>query len=104
MAQGQAIPMHGDGSSERDYPYITDAVAGVLGALAWTEGARAGACVAFNIGGGERVRLDRLIQTIGAALGRTPLLRRYPHQPGGVRLTAAALARAGAELGVDPRG
>ncbi|HYR32264.1 MAG TPA: NAD-dependent epimerase/dehydratase family protein [Gemmatimonadales bacterium] len=103
IAQGQAIRMHGDGSSERDYTYITDAVAGVLGALAWTEGARAGACVAFNIGGGERVRLDRLIQTIGAALGRTPVIERYPDQPGDVRLTAADLARAGAELGYDPR-
>jgi UDP-glucuronate 4-epimerase len=103
IAQGQAIRMHGDGSSERDYTYITDAVAGVLGALAWTEGARAGACVAFNIGGGERVRLDRLIQMIGAALGRTPVIERHPDQPGDVRLTAADLARAGAELGYDPR-
>jgi UDP-glucuronate 4-epimerase len=103
IAQGQAIRMHGDGSSERDYTYITDAVAGVLGALEWTEGARAGACVAFNIGGGERVRLDRLIQMIGAALGRTPVIERHPDQPGDVRLTAADLARAGAELGYDPR-
>jgi UDP-glucuronate 4-epimerase len=103
IAQGQAIRMHGDGSSERDYTYITDAVAGVLGALAWTEGARAGACVAFNIGGGERVRLDRLIQMIGAALGRTPVIERHPDQPGDVRLTAADLARAGAELGYEPR-
>src|SRR5258708_40277948 len=103
MAQGQAIPMHGDGSSERDYPYITDAVAGVLGALAWNEGARAGACVAFNIGGGEGVRVDRLIQTIGGALGRTPRVERYPHHPGGGGLTAARLGRAGAGLGCDPR-
>jgi UDP-glucuronate 4-epimerase len=78
-------------------------VAGVLGALAWTEGAPAGACVAFNIGGGERVRLDRLIQTIGAALGRSPVIERHPDQPGDVRLTAADLARAGADLGYDPR-
>jgi len=103
IARGQPIRMHGDGSSERDYTYITDAVAGVLGALAWTERAPAGACVAFNIGGGERVRLDRLIQTIGAALGRTPVVERHPDQPGDVRLTAADLARAGAELGYDPQ-
>jgi UDP-glucuronate 4-epimerase len=103
IAQGQPIRMHGDGSSERDYTYITDAVAGVLGALAWTGRAPAGACVAFNIGGGERVRLDRLIQAIGAALGRTPVIERHPDQPGDVRLTAADLARAGAELGYDPR-
>ena len=103
IAQGQPIRMHGDGSSERDYTYITDAVAGVLGALAWTERAAAGACVAFNIGGGERVRLDRLIQTIGAALGRAAVVERHPDQPGDVRLTAADLARARAELGYDPR-
>jgi UDP-glucuronate 4-epimerase len=103
IARGQPIRMHGDGSSERDYTYITDALAGILSALAWTERAPAGACVPFNIGGGARVRLDRLIRAIGDALGRTPVVERYPDQPGDVRLTAADLTRAGAELGYDPR-
>jgi UDP-glucuronate 4-epimerase len=103
IAQGQPIRMHGDGSTERDYTYITDCVAGIVSAVAWTERAPAGACVAFNIGGGARVRLDRLIGLIGETLGRAPVIERHPDQPGDVRLTAADLTRSRAELGYDPR-
>ncbi len=102
IARGQPIRMHGDGSSERDYTYITDAVAGILGAVAWTDRASVGACVAFNIGGGARVRLDRLIRLIGEAVGRAPVIERHPDQPGDVRLTAADLTRARADLGYAP--
>src|SRR5213079_1159655 len=42
IARGQPVRMHGDGSSERDYTYITDCVDGVLAAMAWTERARSG--------------------------------------------------------------
>ena len=102
VARGRPVRMHGDGSSERDYTYITDCVAGVLSALAWTE--RPGpACEAINIGGGERVRLDRLIRLIGEAVGREVQIDRHPDQPGDVRLTAADLRRAERELGYKPR-
>jgi UDP-glucuronate 4-epimerase len=101
IARGQAVRMHGDGSSERDYTYISDAVDGVLAALARTEGG--GGFELLNIGGGARVRLDRLIALIGAALGREPRIERHPDQPGDVRLTAADLRRAGRALGYRPR-
>jgi len=104
IARGQPLPMHGDGSSERDYTYISDAVDGVLAAVEWTaRPAPAGACTAINIGGGARVRLDRLIALIGRTLGRAPEVERCPDQPGDVRLTAADLRRAEAELGYRPR-
>ncbi len=110
IARGEPVRMHGDGSSERDYTYITDAIEGVLAALEWTGrpgsaggwGA-GGVCEAMNIGGGARVRLDRLIRLIGQALGREPQVERHPAQPGDVRLTAADLRRAERELGYRPR-
>jgi len=46
---------------------------------------------------------ESLVSSIAAALGREPLIERHPDQPGDVRLTAADLARAGSELGYDPR-
>jgi UDP-glucuronate 4-epimerase len=102
LARGLPVRQHGDGSSERDYTYITDAVRGVLGAVAWT--ARpGGGCEAFNIGGGARVRLDRLLVLIAQALGGQPVVERVPDQPGDVRLTAADLRRAERELGYRPR-
>lgn len=104
IARGLAVRMHGDGSSERDYTYISDAVAGTVSALAWTaRPGPAGVCETFNIGGGARVRLDRLIRLIGEALGREPRAERHPDQPGDVRLTAADLRRSERELGYRPR-
>src|SRR3989475_8129253 len=105
IARGHSLRMHGDGSSERDYTYISDAVDGVLAAVEWTaRPAPGGVCTAINIGGGARVRLDRLIALIGRTLGRAPQVERCPHQPGGGRRTAAELRPAQAELGHRPRG
>ena len=104
IARAQPLRMYGDGSSERDYTYISDAVDGVLAAVEWTaRAAPGGVCRAINIGGGGRVRLDRLIALIGRTLGQAPEVERCPDQPGDVRLTAADLGRAEAELGYRPR-
>ncbi len=104
IARGRPVRMHGDGSSERDYTYISDAVSGVLAALARTDDPGAmGPFELLNIGGGARVRLDRLIGLIGAALGREPRIERLPDQPGDVRRTAADLRRAERALGYRPR-
>jgi len=115
IARGWAVRMHGDGSSERDYTYITDCVDGVLSAVEWTARPRpgggggtggvggAGVAEPINIGGGARVRLDRLIELIGLALGREVRIERHPDQPGDVHLTAADLHRAERELGYRPK-
>lgn len=102
IASNRPVVMHGDGTSERDYTYITDAVDGVLAALEWT-GRPDRACAAVNIAGGGRVRLDRLIQLIGEELGRSVRVERLPDQPGDVRRTDADLGQAERELGYRPR-
>jgi len=103
IAEGQPVRMHGDGSSERDYTYITDCVDGVLSAVEWTGRPRAaGVAEPINIGGGERVRLDRLIDLIGRTLRHDVRIERHGDQPGDVRLTAADLRRAERELGYRP--
>ena len=103
IATGQPVRMHGDGSSERDYTYITDCVEGVLAAVEWTARPRPeGLAEAINIGGGARVRLDRLIELIGRTLGRDVRVERHADQPGDVRLTAADLRRAERELRYRP--
>ncbi|HXM38172.1 MAG TPA: NAD-dependent epimerase/dehydratase family protein [Gemmatimonadales bacterium] len=103
IARGRPIRMHGDGSTERDYTYITDALDGILSGLEWTGRAAPGTVEAVNLGGGARVRLDRLIALIAAALGREARIERHPEQPGDVRLTDADLAHAGRILGFRPR-
>jgi UDP-glucuronate 4-epimerase len=103
IARGRPLRMHGDGSSERDYTYITDCLDGVLAALDWTASAAPGSVETVNLGGGARVRLDRLIALIAKALGREPQIERHPDQPGDVRLTDADLAHAREVLGFRPR-
>jgi UDP-glucuronate 4-epimerase len=106
IMDGHPIHMRGDGSTERDYTYVSDVVDGILAALAWT--ARAGRdgtgpWRVFNVGGGGRVRLDRLIALIAAAVGRDAVIERGPDQPGDVPLTAADLSRSERELGYEPK-
>jgi UDP-glucuronate 4-epimerase len=104
IARGQPVRMHGDGSSERDYTYISDCVDGVLAALEWTGRSRSrGLAEPINIGGGARVRLDRLIALIAHTLGREARIERDGDQPGDVRLTDADLRRARQELGFQPK-
>ncbi|HKA60567.1 MAG TPA: NAD-dependent epimerase/dehydratase family protein [Gemmatimonadales bacterium] len=103
IARGRPIRMHGDGSSERDYTYITDVLDGVMAGLDWTAQAGPGTVEIVNLGGGARVRLDRLIALIAAALGRQPTIERHPDQPGDVRLTDADLEHAGRVLGFQPK-
>ena len=103
IARGRPVRMHGDGSSERDYTYITDCLDGILAALEWTASATPGTVETVNLGGGERVRLDRLIALIAQALGQDAVIERHPDQPGDVRLTDADLVHAGRVLGFKPR-
>jgi UDP-glucuronate 4-epimerase len=103
IARGQPVRMHGDGSSERDYTYITDALDGILAGLDWTARVPDGALDRVNLGGGARVRLDRLIALIAEAVGREANIERHPDQPGDVRLTDADLTHARQVLGFKPR-
>lgn len=103
MARGRPVRMHGDGSSERDYTYITDALDGTLAGLEWTASAAPGTVETVNLGGGARVRLDRLIALIADALGQEARIESHPDQPGDVRLTDADLIHARGVLGFRPR-
>jgi UDP-glucuronate 4-epimerase len=106
IMSGQPIVMRGDGSSARDYTYVSDIVDGIVASLDWTarqNGAGGEPWRVFNLGGGERVRLDRLIAVIAAAAERQPIIERGADQPGDVSLTAADLSRSERELGYHPK-
>ena len=100
---GAPVPVFGDGSTQRDYTYIDDAVRGCVAALDWTAAAAPGSWAVYNIGGGEPVRLDRLIAILAAVLQRPVKTQFRPPQPGDVTMTAADLTRAERELGYRPQ-
>jgi UDP-glucuronate 4-epimerase len=82
--QGETIPLFGDGSSARDYTYVTDVVGAVLAALDQPQGR-----AVLNVGGGHPVRLDALVAAIGEACGVQVSLEHQGEQPGDVPLTWA---------------
>jgi len=95
--------MYGDGSSERDYTYISDIVAGVLAALDWTDRAPdAGALEIVNLGESRTTRLDALVGLISRSLGREARLECLAAQPGDVRRTCADVRKAARLLGYRP--
>jgi UDP-glucuronate 4-epimerase len=100
ISRGETIEVFGDGSTSRDYTYISDIVAGVLSAYDRID--RFGYRV-WNLGHSEPVTLGDMIATIARTVGREPKIVRKPAQPGDVERTYADLTRSAAELDFRPR-
>ncbi len=95
---GQPLPFFGDGETRRDYTYIDDIIDGVVRSIDRCKGYRI-----YNLGESQTTSLSELVELIGQACGRTPVLDRRPMQPGDVTLTYADISRAREELGYAPR-
>ena len=95
---GKAIPVYGDGSTERDYTYISDTVDGVIACTQRKFGYEI-----FNLGNSQTVKLSRLIELLESAFGKKAIIERLPAQPGDVPRTFADISKARALLGYNPR-
>ena len=94
---GKTIPVFGDGSTARDYTYVTDTVDGILACTRREFGFEI-----FNLGESQTVRLDYLISLLEKALGLPANIDRQPPQPGDVPITYADITKARAQLGYNP--
>jgi UDP-glucuronate 4-epimerase len=103
MLQGGEIPLFGDGSTERDYTYVADAVDGIIRALDWSNEAAAGSFEIINIGESRTTSLAGLVELIARELDVTPKVNQLPAQPGDVQRTYADITRARETLGYDPQ-
>ena len=101
MSSGRPIPVFGDGSSSRDYTYVTDTVQGVLGAIERTRSAEVRHEL-YNLGESQTTTLSELITLLEDALGCTATVERLPPQPGDVLCTFADISRARDALGYAP--
>jgi UDP-glucuronate 4-epimerase len=97
ISAGQPIPVFGDGSTARDYTYVTDTVDGILACTRQEFGFEI-----FNLGESQTVTLSRLIGLLEEQLDRKAVIDRQPLQPGDVPITYADIAKARARLGYDP--
>ena len=98
MIAGKPIPVFGDGSTARDYTFVTDTLEGIIACTRQEFGFEI-----FNLGESETVKLSELIELLEKALGKKAIIERLPMQPGDVPFTFADISKARARLGYAPR-
>ncbi|UYB52282.1 NAD-dependent epimerase/dehydratase family protein [Xanthomonas sp. AM6] len=98
---GRPIEVFNHGRMRRDFTFVADIVAGVLGALDHPSQDPVPHRV-FNLGNHTPVELERFIGVIEAAAGRSAEKVYKPMQPGDMVETMADTARAHAAFGFDP--
>ncbi len=95
---GKPIPVFGDGSTARDYTFISDILEGIMACTQREFGFEI-----FNLGESQTVTLNRLIELIEKAMGQKAIIDRRPLQPGDVPLTYADISKARQKLSYQPR-
>lgn len=97
LAAGSEIEQYGDGSSARDYTYVSDIVDGIVRALD-----RASGYHIWNLGGSKTITLAELLQSIATKLSLPLRVKTLPMQPGDVDRTWADVSAASRELSWQP--
>ena len=95
--RGLPVPRFGDGSTRRDYTYVSDIVNGVLRAIERVQGFEI-----INLGGSVTTRLDELIAQLEKHLNQKAIIENEPAQPGDVVATYADVEKARRLLGFEP--
>ncbi|ERN41554.1 nucleoside-diphosphate-sugar epimerase [Rubidibacter lacunae KORDI 51-2] len=95
----EAIPIYGDGQQTRDFTFVSDAIAANLAAAAVPEAIGQ----VFNIGGGSRVVLNDVLDTMEAIVEHS-IRRTYQDRAmGDARHTSADVTKAKQLLGYQPQ-
>jgi UDP-glucuronate 4-epimerase len=94
VSRGVEIQQFGDGSSSRDYTYISDIVDGVVRSLD-----RRHKYEIFNLGKGDGTSLKEFIDLVQKHTGKKATIKVMPDQPGDVPYTCADVSKAAEMLG-----
>ncbi len=93
------IPMYGDGTSRRDYTYVSDIVDGIEAAMNY-EGSD---FEIINLGNHRTIALKEMIATIADVFDRKAIIEYWPEQAGDVPKTFACIDKAKDLLGYEPK-
>lgn len=96
--RGVEMQQFGDGSSSRDYTYISDIVDGVVRSID-----RPYAYQIFNLGKGDGTSLKKFIELVQKNVGKKAIIKVLPDQPGDVPYTCADVAKAKHLLGYESK-
>ncbi len=95
---GEPITLYGDGEQTRDFTFIADLIDVLQCAL--VQG-RPG--LVYNVGGGQRISILKVLETIATVTGREVRILRQEGQKGDMRDTLADTTQAARDLGFIPR-
>ena len=97
ISQGLPIQQYGDGTSSRDYTFVTDVVQGIISAVEYSTDYEI-----FNIGTARTVILREMIKEIEHLIGTKAKIEYLPNQPGDVKTTLADISKAKQLLKYNP--
>jgi UDP-glucuronate 4-epimerase len=102
---GESIPVFNNGEMSRDFTYIDDIVAGILGCLDKPPSSEGGEtpCRVYNIGNNNTEPLMRFISVIEDALGQKAEIDFLPMQAGDVKETYADIEATRRDFGFEPK-
>jgi hypothetical protein len=100
ISSGTPIDQFGDGTSSRDYTYISDIVSGILACL---DNPNPKPSAVYNLGNSSTVTLNRFIQVVEESVGKKAVKNMKPDQPGDVKTTYADLSVSFKDLGYKPK-
>jgi len=98
ISAGKPIPVFGNGSTARDYTFISDILEGVIACTRKEFGFEI-----FNLGESQTVTLGQLIELLEKSLGQKAVIDRQMSQPGDVPITFADISKARVKLDYHPR-
>lgn len=97
--EGKPVELFGDGSTRRDYTFVSDIVDGIVSAMHYD---LPGYDI-INLGRSEPVELIEMVQCLERHLGKKAEIIYKPMQPGDVPFTYAGIDKAKRVLGYEPK-
>ena len=97
VSRGLELQQFGDGSSSRDYTYISDIVDGIIRSID-----RPHAYEVFNLGKGSGTSLKSFISIVEKCVGKMAVIKLMPDQPGMFPTPVQMLARRMRCWGIRP--
>jgi len=97
ILEEKELPVYGDGSSKRDYTYVSDIVYGIVAAME-----RDMSFEIINLGNSNPVDLKTFISILEKQTGKKAKIKQLEEQKGDVPITYADISKAKKLLGYNP--
>ncbi|MBI1970509.1 SDR family NAD(P)-dependent oxidoreductase [Candidatus Woesearchaeota archaeon] len=98
ILESTPIQVFGEGTTQRDYTFVTDIVEGIIAALNTPMKFEI-----INLGNSSPVELRRIITILEELLGKKAIQEHHPLPPGDVSVTYADISKAQRLLGYKPK-